>query len=219
VSATARPVGARLRTRLLLDSPAGGGRIAGAFRREDVIDSGDLHALEASGVPSFEPWIDSSDYFNYHHTPADTFDKVNIDNLRRHAAVMATTAWFLANLDAPIGRANIYTGAAAGAIQRVRRAPAMRPPPAGLSRSKRVRSLAPTGRAVADTRQSIARAVPTGASVPASGRWVGQRWPDWRIGGIGGIGAWCRLPHAALMPAKRRHAADMQTGGVPTLQR
>jgi carboxypeptidase Q len=91
---------------------------AGAFRREDVIDSGDLHALEASGVPSFEPWIDSSDYFNYHHTPADTFDKVNIDNLRRHAAVMATTAWFLANLDAPIGRANIYTGAAAGAVGR-----------------------------------------------------------------------------------------------------
>jgi hypothetical protein len=84
---------------------------AGAFRREDVIASGDLHALEVSGVPSFEPWIDSSDYFNYHHTPADTFDKVNPENLRRHAAVMATTAWFLANMDQPIGRANVATSA------------------------------------------------------------------------------------------------------------
>jgi Zn-dependent M28 family amino/carboxypeptidase len=84
---------------------------AGAFRREDVIASGDLHALEVSGVPSFEPWIDSSDYFNYHHTPADTFDKVNPENLRRHAAVMATTAWFLANMDQPIGRANVAASA------------------------------------------------------------------------------------------------------------
>jgi len=80
---------------------------AGALRREDVIASGDLRSLEVSGVPSFEPWIDSSDYFNYHHTPADTFDKVDPDNLRRHAAVMATTAWFLANMDQPIGRSNI----------------------------------------------------------------------------------------------------------------
>jgi len=80
---------------------------AGAFRREDIVGAGDLHDLEDSGVPSFEPWIDSSDYFNYHHTPADTFDKVNPENLRRHAAVMATTAWFLANMDQPIGRANV----------------------------------------------------------------------------------------------------------------
>jgi len=87
---------------------------AGAFRREDVVGAGDLHDLEDSGVPSFEPWIDSSDYFNYHHTTADTFDKVNPENLRRHAAVMATTAWFLANLDQPIGRANVVIEKKAG---------------------------------------------------------------------------------------------------------
>jgi hypothetical protein len=88
---------------------------AGAFRREDVIASGDLHELESSGVPSFEPWIDSASYFNYHHTPADTFDKVDPDNLRRHVAVMATTAWFLANMDQGIGRANIATPPSANA--------------------------------------------------------------------------------------------------------
>ena len=84
---------------------------AGAFRREDVMGATDLHDLEDSGVPTFEPWIDSSDYFNYHHTPADTFDKVNPENLRRHAAVMATTAWFLANMDQPVGRANVAADA------------------------------------------------------------------------------------------------------------
>jgi hypothetical protein len=80
---------------------------AGVFQREDALGTGDLSGLESAGVPSFEPVIDSSDYFNYHHTPADTFDKVNPDNLRRHAAVMATTAWFLANTDQPVGRANV----------------------------------------------------------------------------------------------------------------
>jgi len=72
-----------------------------------VMGAGDLHDLEDAGVPTFEPWIDSSDYFNYHHTTADTFDKVNPENLRRHVAVMATTAWFLANTDQPIGRSNV----------------------------------------------------------------------------------------------------------------
>ena len=80
---------------------------AGGFIREDALGTGDLSGLELAGVPSFEPLIDSSDYFNYHHTPADTFDKVDPENLRRHVAVMSTTAWFLANTDQPIGRANV----------------------------------------------------------------------------------------------------------------
>lgn len=80
---------------------------AGGFVREDVLGTGDLSGLELAGVPSFEPLMDSSDYFNYHHTPADTLDKVDPQNLRRHVAVMSTTAWFLANTDAPIGRANV----------------------------------------------------------------------------------------------------------------
>jgi Zn-dependent M28 family amino/carboxypeptidase len=66
-------------------------------------------------VPTFEPWIDSANYFNYHHTPADTFDKVDPENLRRHAAVMATTAWFLANMDNGIGRSNVAVPAATAA--------------------------------------------------------------------------------------------------------
>jgi hypothetical protein len=77
---------------------------AAGLQRADVLGTGDLSGLERAGVPSFSPLIDDSTYFNYHHTPADTFDKVKPEDLRRHVAVMATTAWFLANMADPIGR-------------------------------------------------------------------------------------------------------------------
>jgi carboxypeptidase Q len=80
---------------------------AGALHRADALATGDLHGLEAAGVPSFSPVIDESTYFNYHHTAADTLDKVKPEDLRRHVAVMATTAWYLANMEQPIGRARV----------------------------------------------------------------------------------------------------------------
>jgi hypothetical protein len=78
---------------------------AGLLTHRDVLGTGDLSALEKGGVPSFEPMIDGRNYFNYHHSPADTLDKVVPDNLRRHVAFMTELAWFLANVDQPIGRA------------------------------------------------------------------------------------------------------------------
>ncbi|RZA34028.1 MAG: peptidase M28 family protein [Lysobacteraceae bacterium] len=80
---------------------------AGLFRREDALSTGDLSGLERAGVPSFAPLIDTSRYFDYHHTPADTLDKVDPDHLRRHVALMAATSWFLANIEEPIGRASV----------------------------------------------------------------------------------------------------------------
>ena len=80
---------------------------AGVFQRQDALQTGDLSGLERAGVPSFAPLIDTSSYFDYHHTPADTLDKVDPDHLRRHVAVMSATAWFLANMDQPIGRASV----------------------------------------------------------------------------------------------------------------
>lgn len=78
---------------------------AGVFQRQDALSTGDLSGLERAGVPSFAPLIDTSRYFDYHHTAADTLDKVDPDNLRRHVALMAATTWFLANVEEPIGRA------------------------------------------------------------------------------------------------------------------
>ncbi len=49
------------------------------------------------GVPGFTPTQDSRFYFNYHHTAADTFDKVDPRLLNENAAVMAVVAYALAD--------------------------------------------------------------------------------------------------------------------------
>jgi carboxypeptidase Q len=66
--------------------------------------SSDISTLTAKGVPSFGPWFDTRTYFNYHHTEADTFDKVNPQELAENAAVMAVLGYGLANLEQPLPR-------------------------------------------------------------------------------------------------------------------
>ena len=68
------------------------------LQRREALDTGDLSLLEAAGVPSFEPLVDGRTYFNYHHTAADTLDKVDPDNLRRQVAALAMLTWYLANM-------------------------------------------------------------------------------------------------------------------------
>jgi carboxypeptidase Q len=57
----------------------------------------DIAGLTDKGVPSFAPVQDSRFYFNYHHTAADTFDKVDPKHLNENAAVMAVLAYALAD--------------------------------------------------------------------------------------------------------------------------
>ena len=64
----------------------------------------DIGPLTQKGVPSFAPWFDTRTYFNYHHTAADTFDKVNPKELAENGAVMAVLAYGLANLEQPLPR-------------------------------------------------------------------------------------------------------------------
>lgn len=66
--------------------------------------SSDISTLTELGVPSFGPWYDMRTYFNYHHNAADTFDKVNPNQLAENASVMAILAYGLANLEQPLPR-------------------------------------------------------------------------------------------------------------------
>ncbi len=68
--------------------------------------SSDISTLTAKGVPSFGPWFDTRTYFNYHHTAADTFDKVDPSELKKNGAVMAVLAYGLANLEQALPRQN-----------------------------------------------------------------------------------------------------------------
>ena len=58
----------------------------------------DIGLLAKQGVPCFHPLLDARDYFDYHHTSADTFDKVNLQTLRENCAVMAVYAWTLTQI-------------------------------------------------------------------------------------------------------------------------
>ncbi|MBI1760960.1 MAG: M20/M25/M40 family metallo-hydrolase [Acidobacteria bacterium] len=64
----------------------------------------DIAPLEDVGVPGFTPLQDLRSYFTYHHTPADTFDKVQPRALAENAAVMAVLAYALANLPEALPR-------------------------------------------------------------------------------------------------------------------
>jgi Zn-dependent M28 family amino/carboxypeptidase len=64
----------------------------------------DIGPMEEFGVPTFHPMQDSRFYFEYHHSAADTFDKVAPHELQENAAVVATTAYGLANLEQQIPR-------------------------------------------------------------------------------------------------------------------
>jgi hypothetical protein len=64
----------------------------------------DVGPLTQSGVPSFAPWFNQQTYFSYHHTAADTFDKVDPKELSQVGSLMAVLAYGLANLEQPLPR-------------------------------------------------------------------------------------------------------------------
>ena len=64
----------------------------------------DIGPLTQAGVPSFAPWFNTQTYFNYHHTAADTFDKINPREIAEVASVMTVLAYGLANLEEPLPR-------------------------------------------------------------------------------------------------------------------
>jgi hypothetical protein len=74
---------------------------AGLLERADHEVGADIAALQELGVPGFAPLVDTRHYFDYHHTYADTLDKVDPANLRSQVATMAVLAYFLADSAAP----------------------------------------------------------------------------------------------------------------------
>ena len=64
----------------------------------------DIDGLTKNGVPSFAPIQDSRFYFNYHHTAADTFDKIDPRHLNENAAIMTVLAYALADSPDPAPR-------------------------------------------------------------------------------------------------------------------
>jgi carboxypeptidase Q len=70
----------------------------------DESPEADIGPMSAAGVPAFGIHQDGRDYFKYHHTPADTLDKIDPQALRENAAAMAVLGYAIANLPEPLPR-------------------------------------------------------------------------------------------------------------------
>jgi carboxypeptidase Q len=64
----------------------------------------DIGPTEKAGVPAFSPIQDSRFYFNYHHSAADTLDKIVPKELAENSAVVAVVAYALADMEQPLPR-------------------------------------------------------------------------------------------------------------------
>ena len=76
---------------------------AGLVYQADETGS-DLIPMGVQGVPNFAPMQDNRTYFLYHHTPADTFDKINVHEFQENAAAVAVLGYALANSTAVLPR-------------------------------------------------------------------------------------------------------------------
>jgi len=77
---------------------------AGIVRPATTPVGADISPLENAGVPGFSPLQDVRTYFDYHHTAADTLDKIVPRELAENAAVMAVLAYAIAGLPEPLPR-------------------------------------------------------------------------------------------------------------------
>jgi Iap family predicted aminopeptidase len=64
----------------------------------------DISVLEPFGVPGLDLGSDTTHYFDWHHTMADTLDKVDPVEVQQAAAVFAATTWILAESDSVLPR-------------------------------------------------------------------------------------------------------------------
>jgi Zn-dependent M28 family amino/carboxypeptidase len=59
----------------------------------------DIEPLTADGVPGLSPRTVDAHYFDWHHTEADTLDKVDPVEFRKNAAMLAVVVYVLADMD------------------------------------------------------------------------------------------------------------------------
>jgi hypothetical protein len=64
----------------------------------------DIALMSEAGVPALGLLQDGRTYFHYHHTAADTLDKVVSSELRENAAAMAVMGYALASIRDPLPR-------------------------------------------------------------------------------------------------------------------
>lgn len=63
----------------------------------------DISPMKDAGVMLMGQRVEGSRYFDYHHSPADTLDKVDPEDLSKNVAVLAAVAYILADMPQRLG--------------------------------------------------------------------------------------------------------------------
>jgi Zn-dependent M28 family amino/carboxypeptidase len=74
------------------------------LRESSYPPGADIAAMSEAGVPALGIMQDGRTYFHYHHTAADTLDKIVPVELRENAAAMAVMGYALAGMKDPLPR-------------------------------------------------------------------------------------------------------------------
>jgi hypothetical protein len=77
------------------------GQLLGPIQATQVNQGGggaDIGPIVAKGVPSLSPITTGEHYFDWHHTQADTVDKVNPTDFKKNTALLAVLAYVLADM-------------------------------------------------------------------------------------------------------------------------
>ena len=69
------------------------------LKRQDTSGGPDIGPIKALGVPTMRFQQDGTDYFDLHHTPDDTFDKIKPEDMAKNTAAFAAMSWIVANSD------------------------------------------------------------------------------------------------------------------------
>ncbi|MEK6408360.1 MAG: M28 family peptidase [Acidobacteriota bacterium] len=69
--------------------------------QETTFDTDHGHFM-LEGIPALDLWVDMSHYGEIHHKSSDTIDKVDAHNLAAGSAVIAVTAYAIAERPEPI---------------------------------------------------------------------------------------------------------------------
>jgi len=77
---------------------------ASALQPSEYPPGADISAMSVAGVPALGILQDGRTYFHYHHTAADTLDKVVPSELRENGAAMAVMGYALASMKDPLPR-------------------------------------------------------------------------------------------------------------------
>lgn len=79
-------------------------RMAGADQFRPGAGGSDLGPLLERGVPVMDLWTDRRDYFWFHHSDADTVDKIDPAELNQCVAALAVMAYLLGEMPEPLPR-------------------------------------------------------------------------------------------------------------------